>query len=73
MIFCYASCNTSVLNLLFKEPLKTLAKKKIIFNMKQKGFFDENDRLAELSRMGDPLEKLNKYIQWENFRETYCR
>jgi IS5 family transposase len=38
--------------------------------MKQKGFFDENDRLAELSRMGDPLEKLNKYIRWENFRET---
>ena len=38
--------------------------------MKQKGFFDENDRLAELSKMGDPLEKLNKYIKWEDFRET---
>ena len=25
--------------------------------IKQKGFFDENDRLEELSRMGDPLEK----------------
>jgi IS5 family transposase len=37
--------------------------------MKQKGFFDENDRLAELSKIGDPLEKLNKYMQWENFRE----
>jgi len=36
--------------------------------MKQKGFFDENDRLKELSELGDPLEKLNKYIQWENFR-----
>jgi len=36
--------------------------------MKQKGFFDENDRLLELSKMGDPLEKLNKFIQWENFR-----
>ena len=36
--------------------------------MKQKGFFDENDRLKELSVLGDPLEKLNKYIQWENFR-----
>ena len=36
--------------------------------MKQKGFFDENDRLAELSKMGDPLEKLNKFIQWEKFR-----
>jgi len=41
--------------------------------MKQKGFFDENDRLAELSRMGDPLEKLNKYIQWENFREMLTK
>jgi IS5 family transposase len=30
--------------------------------------FDENDRLAELSRMGDPLEKLNKYVKWEDFR-----
>ena len=36
--------------------------------MKQKGFFDENDRQKELSELGDPLEKLNKYIQWENFR-----
>jgi len=35
--------------------------------MKQKGFFDENDRLEELSKMGDPLEKLNKFIQWEKF------
>jgi hypothetical protein len=30
--------------------------------MKQKGFFDENDRLEELSRLGDPLEKLNMFI-----------
>jgi IS5 family transposase len=36
--------------------------------MKQKGFFDENDRLAELSRMGDPLEKLNRNINWESLR-----
>jgi len=36
--------------------------------MKQKGFFDENDRLEELSRMGDPLEKLNKFIHWDDFR-----
>jgi len=36
--------------------------------MKQKGFFDENDRLKELSELGDPLEKLNRYIQWETFR-----
>ena len=36
--------------------------------MKQKGFFDEDDRLKELSRIGDPLEKLNKTIAWEIFR-----
>jgi len=38
--------------------------------MEQKGFFDENSRLWELSRLGDPLEKLNEYIAWENLRET---
>jgi transposase, IS5 family len=38
--------------------------------MEQSGFFDENNRLWELSRLGDPLEKLNKYIAWENIRET---
>ena len=37
--------------------------------MKQKGFFDENDRLEELSKIGDPLEKLNKLIKWEGFRD----
>jgi len=37
--------------------------------MKQKGFFDENDRLEELSKLGDPLEKLNKHIQWEDYRD----
>src|SRR5215469_13987272 len=36
--------------------------------MKQKGFFDENDRLKELSKLGDPLEKLNKHIIWEDYR-----
>jgi IS5 family transposase len=36
--------------------------------MKQKGFFDEDDRLRELSRLGDPLEKLNRSIDWEIFR-----
>ena len=36
--------------------------------MKQKGFFDETDRLRELSNLGDPLEKLNKYINWEGLR-----
>src|SRR5215469_591918 len=41
--------------------------------MKQKGFFDENDRLEELSKMGDPLEKLNKHVQWENNRKILTK
>ena len=36
--------------------------------MKQRGFFDENDRLKELSHLGDPLERLNLVINWESFR-----
>jgi transposase len=36
--------------------------------MKQCGFFDENDRLRELSKLGDPLERLNTSINWEQFR-----
>jgi len=36
--------------------------------MKQRGFFDENDRLRELSLLGDPLERLNAVINWEAFR-----
>ncbi|MFH2128986.1 MAG: IS5 family transposase [bacterium] len=38
--------------------------------MKQRGFFDENDRLQELSLLGDPLEKLNGVIDWESFRHN---
>jgi IS5 family transposase len=41
--------------------------------MKQKSFFDENDRLNELSALGDPLERLNKYINWEDFRGILTR
>jgi len=36
--------------------------------MKQKGFFDEEDSLKKISKLGDPLERLNKYINWEGFR-----
>jgi IS5 family transposase len=36
--------------------------------MKQKGFFDEADRLNKLSELGDSLEKLNNHINWEDFR-----
>ena len=38
--------------------------------MEQKGFFDENNRLWELSKLGDSLKKLNEYIAWENIREA---
>jgi IS5 family transposase len=41
--------------------------------MKQKGFFDEDDRLRELSRLGDPLEKLNRNIRWEIFRPAITK
>jgi len=36
--------------------------------MKQKGLFDEADRLKRLSELGDSLEKLNVFINWEDFR-----
>jgi IS5 family transposase len=36
--------------------------------MKQKGFFDEDERLRKLSKLGDSLERLNKHIEWEEFR-----
>jgi IS5 family transposase len=41
--------------------------------MKQRGFFDENDRLKELSLLGDPLERLNLVINWESFRPKLTR
>ena len=36
--------------------------------MGQMSFFDVDDRLKSLSRMGDPLEALNALIRWERFR-----
>jgi len=33
--------------------------------MKQKGFFDEEECLKKLSSLGDPIEKLNEFINWE--------
>ena len=36
--------------------------------MKQRGFFDEYDRLKRLSQLGDPLEKITRTINWEIFR-----
>ncbi|MBU0460772.1 MAG: IS5 family transposase [Nanoarchaeota archaeon] len=37
--------------------------------MIQTGFFDFSERFKALSKMGDPLEKLNKVINWEIFRK----
>ena len=34
----------------------------------QSSFFDESKRLAALSRLGDPLEQLSKYVDFEIFR-----
>jgi IS5 family transposase len=41
--------------------------------MKQKGFFDEDERLRKLSKLGDSLERLNEHIKWEEFRETLMK
>jgi len=37
--------------------------------MKQKGLFDEADRLKKLSKLGDSLEKLNEHIEWDIFEK----
>ncbi len=36
--------------------------------MKQRGLFDEDERLLKISALGDPLEKLDKVINWNIFR-----
>lgn len=36
----------------------------------QPSFFDHQDRLDLLERLGDPLPKLERTIQWEAFREV---
>ena len=41
--------------------------------MKQKGFFDEADRLKKLSELGDSLEQLNESIQWEDFMKVLTK
>jgi IS5 family transposase len=41
--------------------------------MKQKGFFDEAERLNKLSELGDSLEKLNDHIEWDEFREPLTK
>jgi len=41
--------------------------------MKQKGLFDEADRLRKLSELGDSLEKLNENIEWNDFQKPLSR
>ena len=36
--------------------------------IRQKSFFDEENRMEKISKMGDPLEMLNRVIKWEKFR-----
>ena len=39
----------------------------------QAGFFDLDDRLQQLDKLGDPLPKLNELVDWEGFREVLGR
>ena len=41
--------------------------------MKQKGFFDEADRLRKISELGDSLEKLNEHIEWKDFQRPLSK
>jgi hypothetical protein len=41
--------------------------------MKQKGLFDEEDRLRRLTVLGDPLEKVAGHIEWEAFQPTLSK
>lgn len=36
--------------------------------VRQRSFFDEESRMEKISKIGDPLEMLNKVIEWEMFR-----
>ena len=37
-------------------------------NKKTRGLFDDQFRLEKISKLKDPLEKLDRYIKWEDFR-----
>ena len=34
----------------------------------QAGFFDQEDRLAKLEKLGDPLPRLDSIVDWQAFR-----
>jgi hypothetical protein len=35
----------------------------------QAGFFDQEDRLAKLGALGDPLSRLNSVVDWQAFHD----
>ncbi len=35
---------------------------------KMRELFDEQDKMERISKLGDPLERLNKSIEWSLFR-----
>jgi len=41
--------------------------------MTQPGFFDLDERHALLEKLGDPLPKLARLVNWEGFRETLAK
>lgn len=41
--------------------------------IRMKSFFDEENRMAKISKIGDPLEFLNTVINWEMFREILSK
>jgi len=45
-----------------------LTNQNMVDSMKQRGLFDEIDRLQELTKLGDPLLSLSEVIKWETFR-----
>ena len=34
----------------------------------QPSFFDQENRLAELEKLGDPLPRLDQIVDWDNFK-----
>ncbi len=36
---------------------------------KAKSMFDEDNKLYQIDKLGDPLTRLNRQIKWESFRE----
>ena len=36
---------------------------------RMRSFFDEENRMTKISKIGDPLEALNAIIKWEMFRD----